>query len=242
MLDDQDLLRIFSWPNTSEVEHQNASPLYKHDALLARVEALIGEKRAWAPITGGTKRTESSQKLSQWFEKQNSKCLRLQRQIPVTGPPLLDLTDFPLDENNPDKHIVSTAKNIVYLIDRCEDFIRIYQEAFPDREFPQGLLDPSIGVFLYVTNSVTSTGRAFSGDPFTGQITAYSKIFGTDINNSAERNIVAYYPHQLYSQIFNSSGILNDNKGLRVLGRLTTLLIMTGGVLVKPSSGEVIDA
>lgn len=239
MISDQQLREIFNWPTSHEVPAQRASELYKDDPLLRRVEGLVGDRKAWAPITGGTKRTEQNTKLARWLGEQNRKGERLRSLKGLAEFRHLDIDDFPA-ANDPNKRIVSTSKNIIYLIDKCEDFKTIFQEAFPSQPSLGGKLDSRIGVLLYVTNSVTSSGRAFSGDPFTGQITAYSKIFATDIDNVIERNIVAYYPHQLFSQLYSPSGAPNNSKGMRVLEKLATLLIMSGGIPIDPVNWEVI--
>jgi hypothetical protein len=92
-----------------------------------------------------------------------------------------------------------------------------------------------------VTNSVESGGRAFSGDPFTGQVTAYIKIFATDVYNRKTHNSVLYYPHQLYSQIFEADGRTRDNKGIKMLHQLADALVFAGGVIVNPKDWSVLS-
>jgi hypothetical protein len=78
-------------------------------------------------------------------------------------------------------------------------------------------------------------GRIF-GDPYTGQISAYSVSFGA---LSKTRSIVAYFPHQSIAQA--AQYLVNpNNKGLRILAELTDLLVFSGGYAIKTKSLEIV--
>jgi len=143
--------------------------------------------------------------------------------------------DFPIFGGE-DKCTITISPNILYLLDAAEDFQACFEGAFPARRIPLGdLLDMSLGVLLFLTSSLESGGRAFKGDPFSGQVAAFAKIFATDIDNEKVHNFVTYYPHQLYSQFFSSGGRPLSNKGMQVLERLADLVITNDGVVLHPS-------
>ena len=102
-------------------------------------------------------------------------------------------------------------------------------------------VNKKLGVVLYVCNSVESGGRGFSGDPFTGQAAAYSRIFAYDLYGQRVLNFVTYYPHQLYSQLFTRNGELPQNKGVRMLRSQATLIVTCGGHLVDPQRWRIIS-
>lgn len=234
-----DLRHVFLWPLAAQAPEQPKLALFKPDRLLEAVEDLIERRRAWAPISGGTRRTEPESKLETWLEQQNHHCLSVQAIKPAPGAPPLRLEDFP-SEPGETTRTITTSRRIVYLIDSFQDFRRAYASAFGSSASLEAVCNADLPVFLYVTNSVQSGGRAFSGDPFTGQVTAYTKIFATDIYNAPTHNAVVYYPHQLYSQVFHSSGQRRDTKGLKVLARLATCLIFHSGIIVNPRTWEVL--
>ena len=89
-------------------------------------------------------------------------------------------------------------------------------------------------VFVYVSNSI-KPGRLF-GDPFTGQLAAYSTAFGKF--DTTPRMVVAYFPHQVHVQAIQN-GKASDNKGMTLMTELTDYILFYGGVAVKLSSKEV---
>lgn len=233
----------FIWPTAAELkEYQTGNALYKHDSLLTGAEFLITEGKAWAPISGSTKRVEPVEKLSTWLDEQMVKKAICDRATGVTYNVSLTIDQFPDTADVSVKKVIATSKNIAYLIDHCDDFLKILQTGFglETCQKAKSILDPALGVFLYVTNSVESGGRAFSGDPFTGQAAAYSRIFAFDLLGNRVLNFVAYYPHQLYSQLYGRGCEIPKNKGVRMLRSQATLIITAGGVMVEPKSWRII--
>lgn len=231
------------WAKASDIKpQQRGKNLYKDDALLRRLENLITLCKAWAPIEGSTKRTEHVNKLTAWISAQIAKKLRLKQLAAIEFEASLNLDEFPEVNGKPESRVISTSRNIVYLVDRCTDFLEAFEESFgcSQRKKAEGLLQIDLGVLLYVTNSIESGGRAFSGDPFTGQVAAYSRIFTYDLFARRTLNFILYYPHQLYSQFFNGNMAIPINKGVRMLREQATLIISCNGVLINPASWTIV--
>ena len=233
-----DLRQLFLWPTASQVPKQEPVPLHKPDPLLELTEDLLGRRKAWAPIGGATRRTEPSDKLRSWLTEQARHAEHVARVKPARNTIRLSLSDFPRYQQ--EKRTIGTSTRIVYLIDETPDFIAAFEKTFGKAGPLRRLLDSSRRVFLYVTNSVESGGRAFSGDPFTGQVTAYIKIFATDVYNQKTHNAVLYYPNQLYSQIFEANGRVRENKGTKMLHELADALIFAGGVTINPKDWSIL--
>lgn len=233
----------FLWPKATALPVQRyAQPLYKGDSFLASIENLISLRRAWAPIGGSTRRVESSDKLSVWIAAQLNHKHRVDARLGLSIPVTMRVEDFPQDATRVANRTISTARNIAYLIDSSSDFMAVYAGAFQmSANRVANILDNSLGVFLYVCNSIESGGRAFSGDPFTGQAAAYSRIFAHDLFGQRVLNFVAYYPHQLYSQCFTQAGTIPRNKGVKMLSSQATLLITCGGVIIEPRQWSVVQ-
>lgn len=238
--------QAFIWTKAHDLQNgQSGNQLYKHDALLIRLEQLITDKRAWGPIEGTTKRTEKEQKLRTWLDDQNLKCRSLQRleDFHRNYGVELSLSDFPENARTPNTRVVTTSSNIAYLLDDTRDLIQALSEAFGANsgQASARVLNEKIGTFVYVTNSVESGGRAFSGDPFTGQVAAYSRIFAHDLLGNRVLNFVPYYPHQLYSQFYTARGTIPNNKGVKMLRSQASLIVSCGGVLLEPSEWKIIS-
>ncbi len=88
---------------------------------------------------------------------------------------------------------------------------------------------------MYVSNSI-KPGRLF-GDPFTGQLAAYSTAFGKFDNN--KRMVVAYFPHQAHTQAIHGSSVAS-NKGMTLMSELTDYIIFHSGVAVSLQNKEVL--
>jgi hypothetical protein len=82
---------------------------------------------------------------------------------------------------------------------------------------------------VYLSNSL-KPGRIF-GDPFTGQISAYSTAFGKFDHDP--RLIVAYFPHQSFSQFMDTNKKLISNKGFVLMRELVDFVVLGGGVVIK---------
>jgi hypothetical protein len=243
-MDPKSINENFLWPNATDLPSAaySESELYKFDPLLSGVEDLVSQRKAWPPITGTTRRTEKTKKLEKWIGKQENHKNEVDASLGTSNLASLEIDDFPSDSDSPKKRTVTIARNIAYLIDECGPFLSCIENAFGAhaKASAESVLDTDIGVFLYVTNSVTSNGRAFKGDPFTGQGAAYSRIFTVDLLNNKVRNFVCYYPHQLYSQFYYKSGAIPRAKGVLMLRSQAELLMTAGGVMINPEPWKII--
>ena len=232
------------WPQARALSTpQRGSSLYKADSFLGGVEELITDGRAWAPISGSTKRTETTAKLNLWIRQQLTKKEMIADRLGIRFDAALNIESFPQVPDRPDTRVISTSRNIAYLIDSSADFLNVVESSFgvERRRNAERLLSPALGVFVYVSNSIESGGRAFKGDPFTGQVAAYSRIFAFDLFGARVLNFVAYYPHQLYSQFISRSAATLQNKGVRMLRTQASLIVTSGGVLFNPAPWEVMS-
>lgn len=244
MISTQDVRTAFLWPNAMELSGVSfQGTLYRSDKLVRQLERLVTEGHAWTPISGATKRTWSTSKIHGEIEAQNKHLLQLIDSNVIRPVQPLSLADFPLDPTGDgDSRIIGTSSNILYLVDSSDDFIKCFSEAFSN-ESPESLselLEEDIGAFVYISNSIEAGGRAFKGDPFTGQAAAYSRIFGWDITGQKERNFIAYYPNQLLSQFFTTAGFPPSAKGVKMLRQEATLIIANNGLCLLPQKWEVV--
>jgi hypothetical protein len=227
---------VFSWRTGAEVR-QEPRPLYRPDAFLSGLEQLIEFGRAWAPIGGETKRTEPLQKVERWCELQNGYANLVEN---VTGHATtfrLSPDRFPRDDSG-DKVVIATGRRIVYLVDMTRDVLDIAERAW-GRQLGEDC-NPDLPAFIYVTNSLEAGGRAFGGDPFTGQLAAYLRVFAYDVDNRMSHTAFAYYPNQLYTQIFLPNGRPKSNKGTRLIAQSGICrLLMAGGHAVAPHDWSV---
>lgn len=245
MISAQDVRNAFLWPNAKELLGVSfRGTLYRNDKLVRRLERLVTEGQAWTPISGATKRTWSTSKIHGEIEAQNRHLLRLINSNVIRSAQPLELIEFPLDPTGDgDSRIIGTSSNILYLIDSTYDFVKCFSEAFSKESAKSlsELLEEDIGTFVYISNSIEAGGRAFKGDPFTGQAAAYSRIFGWDIMGQKERNFIAYYPNQLLSQFFTEAGSPPSAKGVKMLRQEAALIIANNGLCLQPQRWEVVS-
>jgi hypothetical protein len=234
--------RTFLWPKTKDLGIiQAGTSLYKQDKFIAELEKLISKQKAWAPVAGSTKRTEPISKLERWIRDQESRKRIVDSQLGFSFNISLNIQSFPTIQGKPSKRTITTSRNIAYLLDASDDFLYILGLAFGEktRFDAESCLEKELGVFVYITNSIESGGRAFKGDPFTGQAAAYSRIFAHDLLGNRVLNFVAYYPHQLYSQFYEQNGKIPNNKGVKMLRSQATLIITSGGILIEPTNWRI---
>jgi hypothetical protein len=118
---------------------------------------------------------------------------------------------------------VTTATNILYLCDSAKEVAAILASVFPRLKDRLSLgASPAL---VYVSNSV-KPGRIF-GDPYTGQFSAFSWIFGGASN--ARRLKIAYFPHQ--SRGLMKPEIAGKNKGQTVFTSLADYIVFGGGAV-----------
>lgn len=106
--------------------------------------------------------------------------------------------------------------------------------AYPRLQNHLSKLEHDLPVFVYVSNSL-KPGRLF-GDPFTGQLSAYSTALGKF--DSPGRMVVAYFPHQVHTQAITAKGAA-INKGMTLMTELTDFIIFHSRIVVNLRTQEV---
>jgi len=219
---------FLEWPITSGLppkflEEQSPSDLIKPDILLPAVEALKTKKVCYTLSTNAGSRPQPPKELAEWIKQQEGHFKRGSL-LAVPAAFSMKLADFPPSIGG-GRH-VTTAKNILYLIDKWKYLRKVIEVAYPrlERRLPSwGEEEPCL---LYVSNSV-KPGRIF-GDPFTGQIAAFASIFGKfDLRS---RRTIAYFPHQAHGQVQLNRE--RANKGFLIISELVDLLIFHAGVVL----------
>lgn len=231
--------KILVWPLTDGVpadvlEHQKGKDLIKYDALAALLEQDITDNKCYIlSNNAGSGKPTKKEKIEGWIADQKelfSKSGRL-------DPPAIfsmDIDDFP-ETNNGNIH-VTTSKNIVYLYDKWLDLKQAIETAYPRLRGKLNDIPDDKPAFMYVSNSL-KPGRLF-GDPFTGQLSAYSTCFGKfDLR---DRAVIVYFPHQVHTQAFGRNGRIAKNKGTTLYKELTDYLLFNAGVAVSLRNEEVL--
>lgn len=237
--DDSLKSQILVWPMTNGVpndvlKQQQGKELIKYDKLAKLLEDDITRNKCYIlSNNAGSGKPTTKEKIFGWIEEQRS----LFSKSKALTPPAqftMSINDFP--ETDKGNIHVTTSKNIVYLYDRWADLKMAIETAYPRLCGKLNDIEDDKPVFLYVSNSL-KPGRLF-GDPYTGQLSAYSISFGRfDI---PERSVVAYFPHQVHTQVFEKNGAMVKNKGITLYRELADYLIFNAGIAVSLENGEVI--
>lgn len=231
--------KILVWPLTKEIpnnilERQRGRDLIKHDNLAKLLENDITHNKCYIlSNNAGSGKPTTEEKISGWINVQKALFQRSEN----LSPPAkftMNISDFPKTENG-NIH-VTTSKNIVYLYDHWADLKKAIETAYPRLCGKLNDIPDDKPVFLYVSNSL-KPGRLF-GDPYTGQLSAYSTCFGKfDVK---DRAVVVYFPHQVHTQAFGRNGKITVNKGTTLYKELTDYLLFNAGVAVSLKNEEVI--
>jgi len=231
--------QILVWPLTSGVpedvlERQRGKDLIKHDVLAALLEADVTRSKCYIlSNNAGSGKPTSREKVEGWINEQKALFDRRVKPAPPAAFSM-KISDFPrTDQGN--IH-VTTSKNIVYLYDKWADLKAAIEAAYPRLHGKLNAIPDGKPVFLYVCNSI-KPGR-LSSDPYTGQLSAYSTCFGKF--DSRDRAVVAYFPHQVHTQVFTQAGKITKNKGTTLYKKLTDYLIFHAGVAVSLKNAEVL--
>lgn len=237
--DDSLKSKILVWPLTSGVpsgvlERQQGKKLIKYDRLAALLENDITHNKCYIlSNNAGSGKPTTKAKISGWIDEQKALFAKSKK---LTPPAVfsMKIEDFP-ETDNGNIH-VTTSKNIVYLYDRWADLKSAIEIAYPRLKGKLTDIPDEKPAFLYVSNSL-KPGRLF-GDPFTGQLSAYSTCFGKfDVR---DRAVIAYFPHQVHTQAFAKNGRVIKNKGTTLYTELTDYLIFNAGVAVSLKNEEVL--
>lgn len=227
---------LLEWPTIQNVpenirSHWRAKPLIKHDALCLLLEQDITNGRCYyLSDNAGSGKPPTSEKVAAWIEQQRGKFSNENVNPPAAF--TMQLGDFPDTGHNNGRLHLTTAKNIVYLYDSWNVFRNTLIRAYPRLENHMHLLASDRPVFVYVSNSL-KPGRLF-GDPFTGQIAAYSNAFGKF--DSMHRIVVMYFPHQVHTQVLSEE----QNKGKTLMTELVDYIIFNAGIAIKLDDMEVL--
>jgi hypothetical protein len=226
----------FKWSLASKRRHVKKESF---DNFIKKIDKIIENGKAWWPIDGTTNRTEPYKKIKLWIDEQTSHKNKTELKTKTKKSTSIKLDQFP-DQNG--KKLITTTTSILTLIDSTYDFLDCIEKSFgvDSRKAVETIIDTKIPTVLYVTSSIHSSGRAFKGDPFTGQSTAYSRIFSIGLNNEKERNMVAYYPNQLYSQFFSKTLGKLENKGTRCIQSNFHVIIARDGVIIDPKNWSLV--
>ena len=230
---------ILVWPLTTGVpDHvlyeQRGKELIKYDALADLLEKDITRNKCYIlSNNAGSGKPTTRDKIAGWISEQKAlfaKAGELTPQASFT----MSIDDFP-ETANGNIH-VTTSKNIVYLYDKWADLRQAIEKAYPRLRGKLTDIPDDKPVFMYVSNSL-KPGRLF-GDPFTGQLSAYSTCFGKF--DTRDRAVIVYFPHQVHTQAFSRNGRLVQNKGITLYKELTDYLLFNAGVAVSLKRGEVL--
>lgn len=215
---------VLDWPSFSKLpatvkQTQIKGGFVKQDGFLSLIESGKENSCVYTLSTNAGSRPQPESDLEDWITQQKTLHSRAETLTPALTFSL-NIDDFPRSDSGL-RH-VTTAKNVLYLIDSATFVCASLENAFP--RLRGKLSDVSaIPAMLYVSNSI-SPGRIF-GDPFTGQFAAFSWIFG----GSAEKRRLrfAYFPHQSHGILrLNRSG---NNKGQNIFLTLADYLIFHAG-------------
>lgn len=231
--------KILVWPLTSEIPNtilqgQNEKELIKHDDLAELLEKDITSNKCYIlSNNAGSGKPTTESKIAGWINEQE-KLFNTRNKMGVSTSFNMHINDFPKTVNG-NIHI-TTSKNIVYLYDKWSDLKLAIEKAYPRLIGQLNLIDDNTPVFLYISNSL-KPGRLF-GDPYTGQLSAYSTCFGKfDLH---KRAVIVYAPHQVYTQMFDDDGDMVKNKGTTLYSELVDYIIFNSGVAVSLKNNEVL--
>lgn len=237
---EQQISGLLEWPTTKGVPVSvrakwRKKELLKFDPLCAQMEQDIEDGKAYyLSNNAGSGRPPTTAQIKGWIGQQEQ---LFERSGFLTPPAVfsLKIDDFPDTGSGNDRRHLTTAKNIVYLYDSWNIYVDSIVGIYPRLQPHLHKLQKDVPVFVYVSNSI-KPGRLF-GDPFTGQLAAYSTAFGKF--DSPPRMVVAYFPHQVHTQAI-LNGEFRVNKGMTLLAELTNYIIFHAGVAVDLSKKEVL--
>jgi hypothetical protein len=223
---------LFHWPDTNSWyenvrKRVGSSDLIKHDALAQEFEQFIDTGKCYVISSKTGSKPQKKSQVIDWIKKQNKSFDDAATKFKIKAKLDLKLEDFPASKSG-NLH-VTTAKNILYLFDKFNDVKNIIYKIYPRVSGSLVDFDNNQRVMVYISNSLIP-GRIF-GDPFTGQISAYSTVFGKFDKNP--RLIVAYFPHQSFSKFMDTNKKIIANKGFTLLRELVDFVILGGGVIIR---------
>jgi hypothetical protein len=232
---DNSLLDFFNWERTNTIPKRiynmiTPGGIIKNDPFVLGLEKIVGAKRAYNLSSNAGSRPQPKDDIIDWIKQQKA-LLKTNTATDVVCP--LRIDDFPASKTG---HHVTTAKNVFYLVDYWTDVEKALKKAFPRlKNFSVKEDGPA---FVYISNSL-KPGRIF-GDPFTGQLSAFANIFTKNVLGNRTRISLAYYPHQVHTQLFKDNTGFKSNKGILMMRELLDFAVFCGGAVVNMKTGEVI--
>lgn len=224
---------FLQWPLTTEVLDSDKinwkkSDLLTYDVLSEQLENDI--ERGYCYIlsnNASSGRPPREEQIVGFLEKQKSD---FNKAFPLSPPASYDFTLSSFSKTENGNYNLTTSKNILYLYDNWYNLKNTLYTAFSRLN---GKLEniENEPVMVYISNSLAP--RRIFGDPFIGQLTAYSIIFGKF--DKRKRKIIAYYPHQSYTYFTSTKG-----KGKRIMSELVDYAIFAGGVIINVQTEEII--
>ena len=230
---------FLEWPLIKDVPSQVRNnwvkkDLLKYDKLCFLFEQDIENGNAYyLSDNAGSGKPPTTVQIEGWISQQKTLFSKAKR----LNPPAtfsMNIDDFPSTGKGNDRRHLTTAKNIVYLYDSWNKLYETIIKAYPRLKDHLSKKEEDLPVFVYVSNSI-KPGRLF-GDPFTGQLSAYSTAFGKF--DRSKRMVIAYFPHQVHTQAL-SNGVASINKGMTLMTELTDYILFNAGVAVNLSTKEV---
>ncbi len=232
-----DDLDFFNWGKTDELPSEIYEKIrpggsIKEDVFVKSLEGLVESKKAYTLSGNAGSRPQDIESIREWLSQQKA---LFEAGNTTNAKFTLKEGDFPSSISG--RRHVTTAKNVFYLVDSCEDIENALKLSFP-RLSSLDLTSKEMPAFVYISNSL-KPGRIF-GDPFTGQLSAFANIFTKNVLGDKTRISIAYYPHQVHTQLLDRNGKLRRNKGIVLMSELLDYAVFLGGVVVNMKSGEII--
>lgn len=228
---------LFNWSTTDTLPRNiydaiTPGGFIKQDVFIKQLELLVKVKKAYNLSGNAGSRPQDTSDLKDWIAQQ--KKLFNSNTVPDVAFSM-NIDDFPISKTG--LHHITTAKNVFYLVDKSNDLFSSLSSAY-FRLTGKINSQENQPVFLYISNSM-KPGRIF-GDPFTGQLSAFANIFSKNLVGDKTRLSVAYYPHQVHTQLFDQDMKFRKNKGITIMRELLDYAVFHGGVLVNLKTGEII--
>ena len=233
---DNSLLDFFNWGATTSLPKSiydaiKPGGIIKPDTFITELEKIVAQKRGYTLSGNAGSRPQDKEDVAEWIAQQKA-MFRANKLANANF--TLTLSDFPKSEAG--RLHLTTAKNVFYLMDSNRDVEAAIRKAFPRLE--NAAIEGDGLAFLYISNSL-KPGRIF-GDPFTGQLSAFANIFTKDVLGQKTRTAIAYYPHQVHTQLVAEDGVFKKNKGITIMRDLLDYAVFQGGVLVNLKTGKIL--
>jgi len=231
-------LDFFNWGKAKELPeeiYEKIKPggLIKPDLFVDQLEKLVSKKTAYTLSGNAGSRPQNVEEVKIWLSQQKA-LFEVGNTTDATFS--LKIKDFPSSISG--RLHVTTAKNVFYLVDSFKDVEAALKQTFPRLSKIKIASLNDLPAFVYISNSL-KPGRIF-GDPFTGQLSAFANIFTKNVFGDRTRISIAYYPHQVHTQLLDRNNKLRRNKGIILMSELLDYAIFQGGVVVDMKSGKII--